>query len=142
MRFSIKVDGYLEMQRKLSGNALYAGPMKTAVRESVELAEGKVKERAPVMTNRLESSVTHRLAENPTAFWGVVTAGAENKGWRYPWSLNAGKGKAGSVTHYRSGPRQGKSTKKWFGGTIGLVRRAIKLKLNHAAREIERNWAR
>jgi hypothetical protein len=83
----------------------------------------------------------------PVPRWAEISTDlAGQDGVRFPFVLEAGrisKGKrAGTVLHHRRGPRAGKPTRKWLTGTISSIRRWVTRRMDEAAKEIERNWAR
>lgn len=69
---SIELEGLDELIAKLNGNSLYAGPVKDAFNRSVLHLESQVKERTPVDTGRLRSSVTHAIDSSVIPLWGKV----------------------------------------------------------------------
>lgn len=146
-RGSIRVEGLDDLLDDLSWNKpIYAQPWKRALTKAVQVAQAKVKERSP--GNRIRANVTTRMDARPVPLWGTVSTDAESpKGYRYPFSLEAGKGRkmadgTYSVTHYRKGPRAGRRTKGWFRGSLAAVRKEINGLLAGAAREIEGMWGR
>lgn len=145
---AVKVEGLPTLLDKLrSADPIYAEPWRTAMGEATETLEERVEARAPVREGTLVGSVTRKMDTARIPLWGLVTANAENRGFRYPFALEAGKGKKRaegtySVTHYRSGRRKGRPTRKWFSGTMRGMRRRLADILNRAAREIEERWGR
>ncbi len=91
---SAKVEGLNKILPKLrESDPIYAQPFREAFKKLIDLLEGRVQKRAPWGKGRLAVSVTGKMDANPIPFWGLVTATAENKGFRYPFALEAGKGK-------------------------------------------------
>lgn len=148
-KVSIKIEGLDPIIKALqSNNPIYAEPWKKALYKAVQLGAKAVKSRAPVLTGTLRSSVTTRLDSRTVPLYGLVSMGATSAGGaRYGFTLDAGKGKkdksgANSVTHYRSGVKAGRPTRRWFRGSLTVIRKEVNMLLSGAAREIEARWGR
>lgn len=142
-RINIKLEGIQYLLERLNfEHPIYAEPWKEALRKATEILRQRTKARAPRKSGRLAASVTGKLAYGRMPKYGIVTASAENKGFRYPFALNYGKGKklksgGWAVTHYKG---TGKKTKGWFSGASRGIRKEIEQLLANAAKQIESKW--
>jgi len=142
----IRVEGLSDLIAKINGRPVYAEPIKKWITETIDEAHALATERAPKDRNVMAATLTKRVSAAVVPLWGVVSTGYEVKGVRLPFVLEAGhhKGRSGKDVklHYRSGPRQGQSTRKWLGGVIPIIRTAALAKLADVERQIEALWAR
>lgn len=157
----VEIRGLSKLTRNLAADHLLADTWRKAMERVTQEAESEAKDRAPHLTGKLRASLTHRLDARPIPLYGVVTANAENKGFRYPFALDAGHRTPGrphrrGVTvkrwrrqsymrgtliqlHYAG---TGKSTAKWFSGSVDKIQGKINNILNDAARRIEQQWSK
>ncbi len=145
VKVRVRIEGINEIRAKLmTADPIYAEPVRKAITEAAETVEARAKKRAPVLTGKLQASVKRQISPQTVPLWAKVTAEAERKSFRYPWALEAGKGKknkAGqhSITKYR-GTR--KKTRRWFRGSARGLRKLLQQALSQAAREIAVKWSK
>jgi hypothetical protein len=142
-----RVEGLRELLVKLGEDAVLGEPWRKALQDSMEYGHRRAAERAPTESGALAASLTDRMDARAVPRWAQISTDlAGQDGVRFPFVLEAGRitsGKrAGTVLHYRRGPRAGKPTRKWLTGTISSIRRWVTRRMDEAAKEIERNWAR
>lgn len=138
MRLTWKIDGMNRVLRKLGtteGGSIIAEPWTRALRSLVDEAQSDVRATAPHASGRLDAKTTGRLQATPIPKWGVVTTTASNRGYRYPWALEAS-----ARFHYRSGPMKGRPTKGFFKRVRDALQGKVNRVLEEAAREIERRF--
>lgn len=99
-----------------------------------------VKLRAPHKTGRLSAGLELKMQATTIPLWLVITDNAENRGARYPFMLDAGKGKTRAATHYQSGAKTGRPTFRWFFGVRGIWQKHIPSILKDTAKDIEKVW--
>lgn len=139
--YRLTLVGGKELLTKLNANNLLAGPWRETMEKVGQIAETAVKRRSPLLTGRLEASITHKVDAAPIPAWAMVTASAENKGFRYGFALDAGKARRKSGTqytfHYASFRT---STKGWFSGARKVISAQIAPIINAAAKAVEQKW--
>jgi len=135
VRLTASIDGMNRVLRKLGtteGGAIYAEPWTRALRSLVDEAQRDVRATAPQDTGRLDAKTVGKLQASPIPKWGVVTTNATNRGYRYPWALEAS-----NRYHYRSGSRRGQTTKGYFARVRDELQGKVNRVLADAARDIE-----
>lgn len=148
----VKIVGMRELQKKLKGKPIYAGPWKEALSAAVVLVWRAARRRAPRDEGRLQASLTMDVDASPVPMWGRVGTDARPVAWvleagrRRPkgQGLQRGRQGAGEPTidlHYRKGARKGKSTAKWLRSSLSKNRGRINKLFAQAAEKIEKVWA-
>lgn len=140
-RLQIKLIGASQIIAKCNENGLLAGPWSAAMNDVAGVAKGEIRKRTPLYHGRLEASLTSKVDPRPVPHYVFLDAGAENKGYRYGWALEAGHGKrkhGQPYTFHYAGFRT--STRHWFSGARTKINAAIAPILNSAARAIEQRW--
>lgn len=137
---TIRIEGLRELLKKLDGDAVLGQPIKHALNQIGAFGETRAKQRAPRASGRLSAGISHKMDVRPIPLWtkvGYVNgAMPTNKGFRYPYALNASKKR---IYHY-AGTK--KKTYRWLSGVMAQVRRQFGSLIQNAAREIESNWRR
>ncbi|MDO8704076.1 MAG: hypothetical protein Q7J84_03940 [Sulfuricaulis sp.] len=131
------------MAKKLQKGALYRDAWKEAMLTATEVVEKKAIKNAPKQTGALKAGIKHKLDPSPVPLYGIVSTNAMRGGVRYPFVLNSGKGKGGSVLHQRHGGKKsrGKGTRGWFSRALAGNQNRVNRILARAARLIERAWS-
>ena len=137
----IVIIGLDNLIKKCESDYLIAGIWKRVMARSIGIAKSQAGKRAPKMTGTLAGGMISKMDAKPIPLWASVTTNVEKKGFRYPFALEAGKGKAGATLHYRSGRRKGRTTRAWFSGALGVVKRHIEKIFKEAISEIEQRWS-
>ena len=145
-RLQIKLVGAQQIIAKCDENVLLAKPWTAAMNEVAGIAQTTIRGRTPLLSGRLEASLTTRVDARPVPHYVFVDAGAENHGFRYGWALEAGHGFRSHAKHpgppytfHYGGFRY--TTARWFSGSRTKINAAIAPVLNAAAAAIERVWA-
>lgn len=142
-RLQITMDGGRFLVKKLDENVLLAGPWHAAMERVRQIGVAQIRNRAPFASGRLEGSVGSKLDAHPVPHYVILTAGAENKGYRYGFALDAGHGKRKGGTEYRFHYRgERKLTKGWFKGARAKITPLIAPLLQVAAKAVELEWAK
>ena len=135
---SVKVEGLDKLITRMQQNTWYATPWRDMMRRSMNQVTYLAMRRAPVASGQMAAEVNNKMDASPVPLWAIVTDNATSaRGARYPFILDAGKGKGGSKLHY-AGTR--KVTKNWFRGSLTAARKQIAAWIDEAAREVERLW--
>lgn len=140
----VKMQGGPKLVHKLDENVTLAGPWTAAMCDVRRIAVDETRKRTPLLSGRLEASVSGKVDARPVPHYVVLTAGAENKGYRYGFALEAGHakrkhGKEQYQFHY-AGYRA--STRHWFSGVRAKINARIEPILQAAARAVEASWVR
>ncbi len=137
MKATLKLEGFDEVVAKLRSDHIYAYAWRRLMTEAAKLVKAAAQGRAPVGSGAMRATMTYKIEPKPVPLYAVITLNQAGK--RYGFLLNAGKGKGGSVLHYRGTKKR---TRRWFIGAISICRKHIQRKMNALAQEIQRTWQR
>lgn len=103
--FSVRIEGLAEIQRKLDPSVLLK-PLEDFFKKAAITVQSKARERSPLDTGRLRSSIQYTASATRAEIGTNVTA----RGFPYPAALDASP-----RYHYRGkGPFGGAPTQGWF----------------------------
>lgn len=136
-KYSVRVVGLPELQKKLRHENLYAEPLRAAFAEAADVAKKEAERLAPRDTGRGVSRITVWVSPKPVPTGARVRLNVQNRGFRYMWALNASP-----RYHYRRGVFAGSPTAGWFEKARDRTAPRINAILTRAARDIERDWLR
>jgi hypothetical protein len=129
-------------REKLQSDALLGRDWADALKVIVQGIEKRAEDRAPIGKARsIPAAISHVIDSRPVPTYGKVTlaaltkSGKSGKPFRYAGALQGS-----SRYHYSSGPRKGKTTRRWFSGA--LAPKAAERLLQAAAERIEARWRR
>ena len=153
-KIAVKVDGLDAIVRKLNGNVLYAGPLRTALTKSAMAIETGAKQLVPVDTHHLQRSITHHVDPSPVPLYAEVGTNVKyapmvhegRRAGRAPrteylvgWAKRHGY--TGSLfVLARSIGRRGTPARPTFERAISKVLQAIPRLEREASIEIESAW--
>lgn len=125
--FEIRVEGMDQVLRKLRGEgaALYAEPLRAALRELAARADQRGRAVAPRATGQLVSKLTHKVSARAVPRWALVKTTARNKDFSYPRLLEY------SPKHGHQG---------WLRRAVRQSLVGAQATLDRAARRIEALW--
>ena len=155
-KIAVKVDGLDAIVRKLNGNVLYAGPLRTALTKSAMAIETGAKQLVPVDTHHLQRSITHHVDPSPVPLYAEVGTNV-----KYAPMVHEGRraGRAPRTEYLVGWAKRHGYTGSLFVLARAIGRRGIKARpflkdafskaqhqvtgyLSAAAREIEAIWGR
>ncbi len=131
----ITAENIEQILRRLEGKPLYAEPWQKALEKATLFVKRRAERLAPRDTGMLAASITWRLDTAPVPRYGVVSTNRTNRGFRFPFALNASE-----KFHYRRGRYQGRPTRRWFTRALTGARKKVQGLLVQAVREIEGRW--
>lgn len=108
---------------------------KTVVQKATDAAKARAKARAPGSLGR---HITSKLTTRGRTVEGIVSQGTvTNRGFRYPWALEASK----KIRYrYRQGVRLGKLTYHWFTGAKSGIKGRMRFDLKAEAAGMRVWW--
>jgi hypothetical protein len=140
-RGALEVTGLNSFLKKLEDGAGYPRAWRWALHQVSRRVKARVRQKAP--PGRMQRGVFYYLHRARVPLWSIVSDKAARKGYRYPFALNAGRGKRRKSSgreyqfHWRSG---GGSTKGWFSDVQNEMQPWINQALTQAAKQIEAAW--
>jgi hypothetical protein len=153
-----RIIGLEKLLKKLDGNALLGPPLRKAFMNAVLLLERESKQRAPVDTGRLRSSITHAIDTRPVPLWGSVGSKVHYAPYvefgtkphspplaaLQPWARRHGfgPGTAGAFLVARVIAARGTKARRYFRGALESAVSRIQGYFDVAARAIEEMWGK
>ena len=128
----ITITGADEIERKCNPE-LYAASITRILTKTAIQGENLAKERSPVDTGRLRSSIAHEIDSSSPPMWARFGTNV-----RYGLYLNS------PVTrdpHYRAGPRRGASTAEWMTGVAADLSGFAAAQVAGELSDIEGKWS-
>lgn len=132
IKLDVEIKGLKQIQRKLSGNELYAEPFKDLMSAIGQRGENIAATSAPHgRTGQLEIKISHAVQKKPLPLWVAIRSRARRRSKKYPrgypygWLLE----RAPKYGHFG-----------WFSQPLKRLAGQVGPLLNGAAREIERKW--
>jgi hypothetical protein len=131
---------FRRLQHWLTGKNLLGPELKRVFEEMGTVGETRVQSRAPKgKTLQLVGGVSHVVEPGRFPTFVKITADAANRGFRYPWALQASR----KIKYTRRGPpRMGRPTRRWFTGAVPYLKRELRKRLGHLSGRVERKWRR
>lgn len=132
--FRVDVEGAEVLAARLAPDALYRRPVGGLLTEATLLAHRIAARRVPQRRGTLAGSLRHELHATATPAYGLVLAGAVNRGFRYGFALDRGA----RYHYWRNGRPGRRATKGWLSKVPAAVRRALGGMLRTAEAAVER----
>ena len=132
----IRIRGDQNIVDQLRGSPPFYGiAAKIILEAGTKILEDETRQSAPRKTGALLASMQRKVSTSSMPKTGRVTIDATNRGFRYPYALNASP-----RYHYRSSGPIGAKTKDYFNdrGVLGKLDSAI----DDGARAIAARWGR
>ena len=126
MKITTEVKGLRELQKLLTGQALYAKPWRDGMEDIAFLSGQRARARAPQRRGSLRGSIEVRVQKRPFPTWLAVRVRARRKSYPYPRLLEY------SAKYHHKG---------WLRSAIDPVWRDVGQVLARIGADIARKWA-